>query len=66
MMDENETILIQTIRQDAKDVKDCYTRFSFQALAFSSAVLGVITRYQGEFPHVALASIALVILLISA
>lgn len=64
-LSEYEKSLIQTLRQDAQNLKDCYTRFSFQAIAFTSAILGIIARYQADYPFIALASIASIILLIA-
>jgi len=61
---EYEMALIKTLRQDAKDVKDCFTKYSFQAIAFSSSILGIIARYQSEYPQIALASIASIIILV--
>ena len=38
---EEEVDLIKHLRQEARDVKQCFTTYSYQALIFSSAVLGV-------------------------
>ena len=64
-MDNTDINLINSLRADAKDVKDCFTKFSFQAIAFSSAILGIIARYQSDHPPIALASISIVLLLIA-
>jgi hypothetical protein len=32
--------LIKRLREEAKSVKDCFTNFSFQTIAFSAVVLG--------------------------
>jgi len=63
-MTDDEKTLIQTLRQEAQGLKECYTRFSFQALAFGTAVLGIIARYQPYYPFIALASIAVILFLI--
>ena len=65
VLTEYESKLIQMLRQEAKDVKDCFTKYSFQAIAFSSAVLGIITRYQPEYPHIALAAYASIAVLMT-
>lgn len=62
-MKDEEVTLIQMLREDSKDLKDCYTRFSFQAIAFSAAVLGIVAAYQQDTPYIALASIAIILLL---
>lgn len=58
-----ETQTIQALREDNRSLKKCYTDFSFQAIAFSAAILGVIARYQPDYPYFGLASIATIILL---
>lgn len=58
-----ETQLIKALREDCRSLKECYTTFSFQAIAFSAAVLGVIARYQPDYPYFGLASIATIVLL---
>ncbi len=60
-----EEKLIDALREDARSLKDCYTTFSFQAIAFASAVLSIIARYQPEYPFFGLASVATIILLIT-
>ena len=60
-----EKDLIKALRKEAQDIKDCYTKFSFQAIAFSATVLGVIARFQPQYPYVALSSIATIIVLIT-
>ncbi|KAA3614023.1 MAG: hypothetical protein DWQ05_17275 [Calditrichaeota bacterium] len=60
----DEASLIDMLRREAQNVKDCFTRFSFQALAFSTAVLGAVARYQIEFPAIALSSFGVIILLL--
>ena len=64
-LSEYEKKLIDTLREDARSLKDCYTTFSFQAIAFASAVLSIIARYQPEYPFFGLASVATIILLIT-
>jgi len=44
-------------------MKDCFTKFSFQALVFSSAALAVIGKLQFEQPWIALAVLAVLLLL---
>lgn len=58
-----EKQIINMLREDNRSLKECYTNFSFQAIAFSAAVLGILARYQPEFPYVGLASIATIFLL---
>lgn len=44
----NERWLIDQLRKEASDFKSCFTNFSFQALAFSAAALGIILGFMGE------------------
>jgi hypothetical protein len=57
--------VITQLRAEAESVKDCFTRFSFQALALSALVLGVIAQFQSDNPHVAFASILVIILVLA-
>ncbi len=61
--DERE--LIRRLRDEATDVKDCFTRFSFQALVFSSVVLGAIAKLQPEEPVMGLAALPVIVLLLA-
>jgi hypothetical protein len=54
--------LIVHLRNEAHAVKDCFTRFSFQALAVSTAVLGLILNFQEKSSTVAISSLSVVIL----
>lgn len=62
---ESESPLIPRLRDEANFVKDCFTRFSFQTLAISAVVLGVIAKFQADIPFVALASILVIALNLS-
>jgi hypothetical protein len=41
---EYEDKLIERIRAEASEVKDCFTRYSFQSIALVSAILGIAFR----------------------
>lgn len=55
---------LDTIRKEANEVKDCFTRYSFQAFAFESAILGLILKYQKEDPSLTFAVLVGIILMI--
>jgi len=57
--------LKKQLRDEANFVKDCFTRFSFQSMALSAIVLGIIARYQPDHPCTALASILILILILT-
>lgn len=59
-----ETDLVKALRQEANEVKECFTRFSFQALAFSAAIFGLIGRFEDNHLFAALGSTAIVVLLL--
>lgn len=60
-----ETELIKLLREEASQVKGCFTQYSFQALAFSTVTLGLIVNYQRENPIIALAGILIIVLVLS-
>lgn len=62
-LDERE--MVAMLRKEAGEVKDCFTRFSFQAIAFTSVLLGIVFRYLFEHPFVSLASIPVIGLLLA-
>lgn len=61
---DNERNFIQLIREEAKQVKDCFTQYSFHALAGSVAAIGLIIAYQKDYPHASIACIPVIILLL--
>jgi len=64
MSEIDYNILIERIRKEANDVKNCFTTFSFQAIAFSGIVLAGITAYQPNQPFVGLASIFIIVIVL--
>ncbi len=46
--DPNERWLIDQLRKEASDLKSCFTNFSFQALAFSTAALGIVLGFMSR------------------
>ncbi len=64
-LSEYEKQLTERLRTEAEDVKQCFTNFSFKALAFTAAILGVIVHYQKDNPYVALTTIPVAFLLVA-
>lgn len=64
-LERNEAELVKLLRDEASQVKNCFTQYSFQALAFSTVALGVIINYQREHPPIALASILIIVLVLA-
>lgn len=60
---ENELQLINHLRQEARDVKQCFTTYSYQALILSSAVLGSVFATMQHYPIVIFSVVPVVIFL---
>ena len=60
-----ERALIRQLRDEAYDVKDCFTRYSFYAISAIGPVLLLIARFEVDLPFVALLSVLPVIALFS-
>ena len=56
-------ILISYLRDEAYNVKECFTQFSFQSLAISGAVIGLIIKFQNGCQIVSLSTLSITILL---
>lgn len=57
--------LIETIRKESEEVKDCYTRFSFQTIVASSAILGVLANLTATDPMTGFAALLVLGLILS-
>lgn len=57
--------LIETIRKESEEVKDCYTRFSFQTIVASSAILGVLANLTATDPTTGFAALLVLGLILS-
>ncbi len=55
--------LLDSLRKEANDVKDCFTKYSYQTIAITVVVLGLIIRFQMQEPMVGAAG-SFVILLV--
>jgi len=60
----DERALIAQLRTEASELKDCFVRYSFQALSVSALGLGVIARLQQDTPYMGLTAIPIIILLL--
>lgn len=59
-----EATLVKMLREEADELKDCFTRYSFQALSISAIALGLITRFQRDAPYVGLSSLLVIVLVL--
>jgi len=62
-MDQQENDLIKRLREEANEVKKCFTNFSFAAITFSSAVFAAIVSTVDKFNEVSFAAVPVVALL---
>lgn len=61
----DETTLISQLRSEAQEVKDCFTKFSFQSLAITTAAIGIIIKFQQQVEIISLGCFPIIILLLS-
>ncbi|MEO1037650.1 MAG: hypothetical protein AAFX44_18980 [Pseudomonadota bacterium] len=62
---EDEWDLIKVLREEAAEMKECFTRYSFQTISISVAALGVILSTQLTKPTVGWISVPLVLLVLA-
>ncbi len=62
MSNEN---FISYLREESRDLKNCFTQFSFQAITFCSIALGVLTKYQTNHPYLGYSGILIVFITLS-
>ena len=62
---EHEEELVKHLRKEAFDIKHCFTLYTVQGLAFTSAILAVVLKSKEDFPYVGLVGVPLVILLMA-
>jgi hypothetical protein len=60
---ESEQKLITHLRQEARDIKQCFTTYSYQSLILSSAVLGSVLAVMRHYPLIVFSVIPVIILL---
>lgn len=63
--EDEEKELIAELRGEAEAVKDCFTKYSFQSVGLSAAAYGIILRVQQDAPLASLASLLMILLLLS-
>jgi hypothetical protein len=64
-LSDDELKLIEYLRKDASEVKECFTRFSFQVITVSTLALGLIAKFQLDAPLIGLGSICIILLALS-
>lgn len=60
---EDEQQLITELRAEARELKECFAKYSFQALGISTGVLTAVAQWQRENPYVGFATIPLIVFL---
>ena len=64
-LSDNEKALITLLRKEASEVKNCFTNFSFQAIAFAALVLAIVANYIDKLAVVAVGTTAIVTLILA-
>lgn len=64
-MTEYEKDLIPRIREEAVDVKECFTKFSFQAMSLSVVTLGLLVKFQPDNPFLGIVSLFIIYMVLS-
>ncbi len=60
-----ELELLKQLRQDAYNLKQCFTQYTFHSLAFSAAVIGLALRFYDELQYAGLVGIPLTLLFLT-
>ena len=60
-----ERELVKRLRAEAGEVKDCATKYGFQALVLSTVVMGAIVPLLNKFPPAGFAAVPLVVFLLA-
>jgi len=58
----NKEQAVSHLREEAASVKECFTRFSFQTIAFSAVSFGIIIKFQTGIPILSLCFLLITIL----
>lgn len=62
---DREEKFILDLRKEATELKDCFTKFSFQGLSIAVGTMIFILRFQHEYPLAGLAAILPIVLLLA-
>lgn len=57
---EEYKTLTENLRKEANEVKDCFTKYSFQSIAISTVLIGLIIRFQMEEPLIGAAGVLVI------
>ncbi|MDJ0712395.1 MAG: hypothetical protein QNJ14_18555 [Woeseiaceae bacterium] len=63
MITENE--LLKLLRDEATEMKACFTRYAFQSITASLVVIGVVVRTQDKYPQMGIVSALVIIFLLA-
>ena len=57
---EEYKTLTENLRKEANEVKDCFTKYSFQSIAISTVLIGLIIRFQMQEPLIGAAGVLVI------
>jgi len=64
-LSEDENEIIKVLREEAYHVKDCFTKFSFQAIIFATIAIGILAKAGPDIYTISLACISVVFILLT-
>jgi hypothetical protein len=62
---DGERELVKYLRDEAIKVKDCFSQYSFQSIAFSGAFFILIATFQRDYPFVGISSLGLLLMVLT-
>lgn len=65
MLTDSEAELVRRLRIEADSLKECFTRFSFQAIAFSAIVFGLLDKTETPESYLVVASAFVITMLLA-
>jgi len=63
--EEQEAKFVEHLRLEASELKDCFTKYSFQAIAIAGTLIAVIARFQHDHRILGIAYVVPIVLLLS-
>jgi hypothetical protein len=64
-LSEDEKEIIKVLREEAYHVKDCFTKFSFQAIIFATIAIGILAKAGPDIYTISLACISVIFILLT-
>ena len=65
MLSAAEMVLVERLREEASEVKECFTKFSFQVISLSTAAFWLLVRFPLDYPALGVANLFVMLLVFS-